>query len=217
MPNINVYKDIRQMSHKERMLYANGPDVSVLVGSTKLATLPKYVFMQCSEQAYKHFTKDQDTSSITFPAGSMDIDAAKAHLQWMIEMTYQGRVYSLAFNNDDKFNEKNLKICQAARVMALNNTYVGHFTKAMCDRVRSNNCSLEFFSQICDLAHTDNDPIFDCLANNLVNQQLSKVTMKPNGLDSLLDKHPLLKEKTTKIERRVQNGRAAEKRRGGQS
>jgi hypothetical protein len=215
MPEINVSKDIRQMPHKERMLYANGPDVSVLVGSAKLATLPKYVLMQCSEEAYKHFMKNPDADSINFPV-SMDSDAAKAHLQWMLEMTYQGRVYSLALNNDDKFNEKNLKICQAARVMGLSNTYVGHFTKAMCDRIRLNNYSMEFVSQICDLIYTDNDPIFACLANNLVNQHMHRGTVKPNGFDSLLDKYPLLKEKTAKIERRCQNGRAREKGRSGQ-
>jgi hypothetical protein len=216
MPVINVSKDIRQMPHKERMLYANGPDVSVLVGSAKLATLPKYVLMQCSEEAYKHFMKNPDADSINFPVGSMDSDAARAHLQWMLEMTYQGRVYSLALNNDDKFNDKNLKTCQAARVMGLNNTYVGYFTKAMCDRIRLNNYSMEFVSQICDLIYTDNDPIFSCLANNLVNQRMNRATVKPNGFDSLLDKYPLLKEKTAKIERRCQNGRAPEKGRSGQ-
>jgi TolA-binding protein len=209
MPVIDVSKDIRQMPHRERVLYANGPDVSVLVGTTRLATIPKYILMQCSERAYKHFTKDQNATSITFPVGSMDVDATKAHLRW----TYQGRVYSLALHTDERLNEKNLKICQAARVMGLNSIYVGHFTKAMCDRVRSNNCSPEFVSQICELAHTGNDPIFDCLSNNLVNQQMSKSTKKPNEIDSLLNKYPLLREKMVKIEQRVKGARTADNRR----
>jgi TolA-binding protein len=213
MPVIDVSKDIRQMPHRERVLYANGPDVSVLVGTTRLATIPKYILMQCSERAYKHFTKDQNATSITFPVGSMDVDATKAHLRWMDEMTYQGRVYSLALHTDERLNEKNLKICQAARVMGLNSIYVGHFTKAMCDRVRSNNCSPEFVSQICELAHTGNDPIFDCLSNNLVNQQMSKSTKKPNEIDSLLNKYPLLREKIVKIEQRVKGARTADNRR----
>jgi hypothetical protein len=210
-------KDIRQMTHTQRVLYANGPHVTVFMGGKKLLTLPKYVLMQCSGKAYKHFTEDTAATSMIFPAGSMDADCAIAHLNWMIEMTYQGRVYSLTLNGDEKHNIKNLKICQAARVMGLNNTYVGHFTKILCDRVRSNVSSPEFLSAICEHAYPANDPIFECLANNLVNQQGGKDFAHAEELDALLVKYPFLKEKMAKIEVRVKNSRAADKRKGGTS
>ncbi|KAF2824904.1 hypothetical protein CC86DRAFT_48432 [Ophiobolus disseminans] len=217
VPDFKVDKDIRHMTHAERVLYANGPDVAVMMGNIKLATLPKYVLMQCSAKAYKHFTEHPDAKSIVFPAGCMDADSAIAHLQWMDEMTYQGRVYSLTLNGDEKFNMKNLKICQAARVMGLNNTYVGHFTKILCDRIRTNTSSVEFLSAICELAYLANDPIFECLANNLVNQQFSKTFKRGEDIEALLAKYPVLKEKMAKIAVRVKNSRAADKRKGGVS
>jgi hypothetical protein len=217
VPKCQPDKDIRQMSHAERVLYANGPEVAVMLGTTKLATLPKYVIMQCSGKAYRYFTEHPDATSITYTAGSMDVDSAKAHLNWMDEMTYQGRVYSITLNGDEKFDTKNLKICQAARVIGLNNTYVGHFTKVLCDRVRSANPSMALFAMICELAVPGNDPIFDCLANNIVNQQLAKTSKKSEDLEKLAEKYPLLKEKMTKIEQRVKDSRAGDRRRAGKS
>jgi hypothetical protein len=217
VPKIQVDKDIRHMPHAERVLFANGSEVAVMLGTTKLATLPKYILMQCSSRAHQYFTEHPDGVAITFPVGSMDVEAAKAHLQWMDEMTYQGRVYSLTLNADEKFDSKNLKICQAARVLGLNNTYVGHFTKILCDRVRSNNLSMESMSLICELAFPANDPIFDCLANNLVNQQRSKSAKRPEDLETLLANFPLLAVKMSKIEHRVKDSRAGDKRKGSKS
>jgi hypothetical protein len=217
VPKFQVDKDIRHMSHAARVLFANGPSIEIMLGSKRIMTLPKYIFMQCSAKAYQHFITHPDATSITFPTGSMDLEAAKAHLQWMDEMTYQGRVYSLTLNADQKLDVKNLKICQAARVLGMNNTYVGHFTKVFCDRVRSTNPSLEFMSRICELAYPANDPIFDCLANNLVNEQASKGAGKAKTFGNLCAKYPLLKEKMEKIEQRVKDSRAADKRKGVKS
>jgi uncharacterized coiled-coil protein SlyX len=214
IPKFQVDKDIRHMSHAARVLFANGPEIDVMLGTTRLITLPKYILMQCSAKAYRHFTDHPEATTITFPADSMDVEVAKAHLQWMDEMTYQGRVYSLTLNADQKLDVKNLKICQAARVLGMNNTYVGHFTKVLCDRIRSSNPSLDFMSHICELAYPANDPIFDCLANNLVNQQLSKGAGKSENFDKLCAKYPLLKEQMYKIEQRVKDSRAADKRMG---
>jgi TolA-binding protein len=214
VPDFAVDKDIRQMPHAVRVLYANGPDATVFMGEKKLATLPKYVLMQCSGKASKYFHEHPEATQIVFPANCMDADSAIAHLNWMVEMTYQGRVYSITLNGEEKHNLKNLKICQAARVMGLNNTYVGHFTKVLCDRVRSNTSSLEFLSAICALAYPENDPIFECLANNLVNQQGSTAFKRAEDLEALLVKFPLLKEKMDKIQVRVRNSRLADKRKG---
>lgn len=214
VPKIEPHKDIRHMPHADRVIFANGSDVTVTMGDAKLGTLPKYVLMQCSEKANKYFTEHPDATTLAFPAGSMDAEAAKAHVQWMDEMTYQGRVYSITLNADEKFDERNLKICQAARIMGMNNTYVGHFTKILCDRVRSNTSSMDFMSTICELAYPDNDPIFECLANNLVNQQLSNAARAPEELEKLQAKFPILKVKMESIGQRVKNNRAAEKRKG---
>jgi hypothetical protein len=215
VPKFQMDKDIRQMPHAERILFANGPIIAINIGTVELATLPKYILMQCSAKAYKHFTDLPNATAIAFPVGSMDTEAAKAHIQWMHEMTYQGRVYSLTLNADEKFDTKNLKICQAARVMGLTNTYVGHFTKVLCDRVRSRNPSIEFMSSICELANPENDPIFECLANNLVNQQISNTPKKPDNLAKLVIKYPLLKQRMAIIEQRVKDSRAKEKRKNG--
>lgn len=214
IPKFQVDKDIRHMSHAVRVLFANGPEIDVMLGTTHLMTLPKYIFMQCSEKAYRHFTDYPDATSITFPTGSMDTEAAKAHLQWMDEMTYQGRVYSLTLHADQKLDSKNLKICQAARVMGMNNTYIGHFTKVLCDRVRGSNASTDFLSLICELAYPANDPIFDCLANNLVNQQLSKGVENSEIVDKLRARYPSLKEQLDNIKQRVKDSRAGDKRKG---
>ncbi|KAF1843134.1 uncharacterized protein K460DRAFT_340925 [Cucurbitaria berberidis CBS 394.84] len=203
VPNFNPSLDIRQMSHAERIIYANGPEVAVQMGDVKLATLPKYVLMQCSGKAYKHFTNRPDAISITFPVNSMDVDAARAHLSWMDEMTYQGRVYSIALNADPKFDQKNLNICRAARVLGMNNTYIGHFTKQFCDRIRENEASADFMGLVCDLAYAENDPIFECLANNLASQVKRQTVQKPEELAALLAKHETLKTKMEEIEKRI--------------
>lgn len=217
VPKFHLHKDIREMPLAERVIFANGPEVSVNLGATTLATLPKYVLMQCSSIAYRHFTEDPDATSITFPAGSMDAEAAKTHLSWIFEMTYQGRVYSVTLNGDEKHDLQNLKICRAARILGLTNMYVGHFTKILCDRVRSRP-SYQFMSQVCELAYPSNDPIFECLSNNLVNQTMGKEDAElAKDVEKLCTQYPVLKEKMVKIERRVKDSRAADKRKGRKS
>ncbi|KAH7082315.1 hypothetical protein FB567DRAFT_448069 [Paraphoma chrysanthemicola] len=215
VPKFDTQKDIRHMPHAQRVLFANGPVVSIMMGDFQLAALPKFVLMQCSTKAHKHFTNDPSATAIVFPAGSMDAESAKKHLSWMNEMTYQGRVYSVNLNGDEKYDRKNLMICQAARVMGLNNTYVGHFTKVMCDRIRSNTSSTDFIAAICELATPENDPIFDCLANHLVNQQSGATSDEADTLKDLSRKYPVLEKKMIQVEQRVANLRAADKRKGG--
>jgi hypothetical protein len=139
------------------------------LGDEILTTLPKYILMQTSHKAFKHFTDNSDATTFVLLAGSMDKGAAKAHLEWMKEMTYQGRVYSVTLHYDEKFDDENLQICRAARVPGHNNMYVGHFTKIFCDRIRSNTASSEFLNKIAVLSYPEDDPLYDCLANNLAN------------------------------------------------
>ena len=206
VPDFDPCMDIRQMDLAQRVLYANGQKVIVKMGEIRLATLPKYVLMQCSGKAKKYFTENPNATSIIFPADSMNLEAAKAHLVWMNEMTYQSRVYSITLNVDQKFDAKNLKICRAARVLGLNNTYVGHFTKQFCDRIRHNEASVEVMNMICDLAYPENDPIFDCLAYHLFNQRMRKTLKMSDELAILLANHAVLKTKMESMEKGVQNG-----------
>jgi hypothetical protein len=205
VPRFDPSADIRHMSHGERVVFANGPDVMVKMGEVELATMPKFILMQCSGKAYQYFTVNPEVTTWVFPADSMDVDAANAHLAWMDEMTYQGRVYSITLNTNPSLDRKNLHICRAARVMGLNNTYVGHFTKQFCDRIRNKDVSPEFLNMVCDMAYPGNDPIFECLANNLVNQKLGGGLQDTAVLDKLVAKHPLLKEKMAVIEKRINN------------
>ena len=202
-PKIDPSSDIRTKRREERVLFANGPKVQVKMGDSALATVPKCVLMQCSLKAFKHFSDNPDATSFNLLAGSMDATAATAHLEWMKEMTYQGRVYSITLHSDEKFDDKNLQICRAARVLDLNNMYVGHFTKIFCDRIRSNTASYEFLSRIVTLAFPENDPIYDCLANNLATLRMRKAVEKPAELGAFLKKHAGLEVKVGKIEERM--------------
>ncbi|KAF2850198.1 hypothetical protein T440DRAFT_116570 [Plenodomus tracheiphilus IPT5] len=204
-PEFNPSLDIRQMAPVKRLLYANGPEVSVKMGDVKLGSVPKFMLMQCSGKAYKHFMANPEAASLDFPANSMDVEAAKLHVNWMDEMTYQGRVYSVTLNTDVKHDLKNLRICRAARVLGLNNTYIGHFTKQLCDRIRNNEATAEFMDLVCTLAIPENDPIFDCLANNLANQRACKAAELDTDVVAKLEaKHPALAKKMATITARLE-------------
>lgn len=205
-PELNPLLDIRHMTHAQRALYANGPEVSILMGSVELGIIPKFMLMQCSAIAHKHFTLNPTATSFVLAADSMDAEAAKLHIQWMDEMTYQGRVYSLTLEASQMYDIKNLQLCQAARVLGLNNSYVGHFTKQFCDRIRYCTLSLELADLICTLAYPDNDPIFDCLANQLAAQRARRVgtsgDLNTQAVATLEAKHAVLARKMAMIAQR---------------
>ncbi|KAJ4319511.1 hypothetical protein N0V94_003845 [Neodidymelliopsis sp. IMI 364377] len=206
-PQIDPLQDIRTKRHDERVLFASGPKIQVNMGSTALTVVSKNVLMQCSNKAFKHFSESPDAASFELPANSMDASAAIAHLDWMKEMTFQGRVYSLTLNSDEKLDEKNLQLCRAARVLGLNNMYIGHFTKFFCDRIRSNSASSEFLSKVATLAYPENDPIYDCLANNLAKLRTSHGLEDTAELQALLEEHSGLKARVHKIEERMRSSR----------
>ncbi|RMZ66487.1 hypothetical protein GMOD_00001823 [Pyrenophora seminiperda CCB06] len=202
-PTFNPSADIRQMPLGERIKYANGPDVMVKLGEVTLMTIPKYILMQCSSKALQYFNANPDAISWDFAAGSMDADAAKTCLTWMDEMTFQGRVYSITLSAVPAHDKRNISVCHVARVMGLNNTYVGHFTKQLCDRIRKHEASYEFMDTVCELAYLENDPIFECLANNLVNQKKVGSVKDMAGVEKLVAKHKVLKTKMEEIEKKI--------------
>ncbi|KAF2249367.1 hypothetical protein BU26DRAFT_565018 [Trematosphaeria pertusa] len=201
VPSINPNKDIRKMSREERELFGAGPTVSVLLGNETLGIMPKYMLMQCSEKAFQFFTENPNAMSMRFPAGSMDADSAKQHIDWMLMHTHCGRVFSvhLAPEHEDL---KNLRITQAARVMGLNNIYVGHFTRQYCDKIRDHMPSQELMALIDEHAYPENDPIFDCLVNNIANQRQRGTLPHAEQFDEFLTKHAKLAAAIKKIEDR---------------
>ncbi|EMD90205.1 hypothetical protein COCC4DRAFT_37106 [Bipolaris maydis ATCC 48331] len=207
-PNFNPSADIRHMSSAQRVLYGNGPDVSVKLGDVELKTLPQYILMQCSGKAFLHFTTNPGATSWSFPAGSMDADAAKSLLNWMDEMTYQGRVYSVTLNSAPVNDQRNIQICRAARLMGLNNSYVGHFTKHFCERIRDKDVPYELSDLVCKFAYPENDPVFDCLANKLAMQKAAGSVQGRAVLEKLAATYPVLRTTVEKIERKMGATRA---------
>lgn len=216
-PGFNPSLDIRQLPLAKRMAYGNGPEVAIKMGNVKLGSLPKFMLMQCSGKAHKHFSAHPDATSFVLPANSMAIEAAKLHMKWMDEMTYQGRVYSVTLNAGAKHDLKNLQICRAARILGLNNTYIGHFTKQLCDRIRNNDATVELMDLICTLSIPENDPVFDCLANNLATRRARKAAeFDVDAVAKLEAKHPALAKKLATISACL-TGRAKQGRSRGSS
>lgn len=207
IPKVDPNVDIRSKSREERKLFAKGPRIQVKMGDETIGTVPKYVLMQCSAKAFKQLTSNPSATTFEIPADSVDAIAAAAHLDWMKEMTYQGHVWSITLHADPKFDDRNLQICRASRVLGLNNMYVGHFTRTFCDRIRSDPESYDFLSKVALVAFPTNDPVYDCLANNLATMLMRNTAKKPEELKMFLDKFPDLKTKVEKIKERAMNGR----------
>ncbi|KAF2686019.1 hypothetical protein K458DRAFT_416387 [Lentithecium fluviatile CBS 122367] len=110
-----------------------------------------------------------------------------------------GKVFSISLNHEHT-DERNLNIVRAARVLGLNNTYVGHFTRQYCDKIREHDLNYELMGTIATLAYPGNDPIYDCLANNIANQRKRGTVSDPEGLKAFLDLHPTLMHKVEAIE-----------------
>lgn len=191
------------MSFEERALFGNGPDVIIELGDVKLTTLPQYILMQCSSKAMDYFTANPQATSWSLPEGSMDADAAKIFLSWMHEMTFQGRVYSVTLNTSPTKDDKNLRICRAARILGVNNIYIGHFTKQFCDRIRAKDISYATIRAICEQWVPDNDPVLDCLANNLVDWKIRGSVANKALAEKSAAEFPVLKAKMENIERRL--------------
>jgi hypothetical protein len=199
VPTINPSRDVRKMTRFERGALGNGGDVEVKMGKQGLGKVPKYMLMQCSYVANKHFSENPKAAFITFPVGSMDVAAVNVHLDWMRQLCSLGKVYSIALNPEHD-DVRNMNIVRAARVLGLNNTYVGHFTKQYCDKIRGYGLTWEIMELIAALFHPDNDPIFDCLANNIASQRRNDNVVDPNAMQTFLQKYPALAHRIDQIE-----------------
>ncbi|KAJ4360785.1 uncharacterized protein N0V89_001352 [Didymosphaeria variabile] len=167
-PKIDTSKDIRKMSKEEREPFGYGPTVQFIIGNDTVASLPKYMLMQVSSKAFNHWTANPTALTIKFDAGSMTKEALNIHLEWITMHTHCSRVYSVSLKpeNSDRYN---LEIVRCARVLGLHSMYMGHFTRLYCQKVRDGPTD-ELIALIEELAYTDDEPIFDCLANNMAMQ-----------------------------------------------
>jgi hypothetical protein len=199
VPKIDIHSDIRSMPFHQRALFANGSTVQVKMGDVTLATLPKYLLMQCLNTAFKHFTNNPKASTLDFPPNSMHPAATAKIFKWMEDMAHRASNFSMSLYHDDKADEKNLHICRVARVLGLHNMYVGHFTKTYCDRIRVG-IDIELMSKMVELAYPENDPIYKCLADNIAYHRYRGEAKEPETLNLFLGKHADLKDRVKKME-----------------
>lgn len=198
-PKIDVSSDIRSMPIYQRSLFANGSQVQVKMGDVALATLPKYVLMQCSPKAFKHFTDSPTASTLDFPPNSMHPAATAKIFKWMDDMAHRGGNFSISLYHDEKADEKNLHTCRAARVLGLHNMYVGHFTRTYCDRIRAG-ITIDLMAKMVELAYPENDPIYKCLVDNIAYHRFRGDAKEPEKLNLFVGKYADLKAKVEKIE-----------------
>ena len=198
-PKIDVSSDIRSMPIYQRSIFANGPQVQVKMGDVVLATLPKYLLMQCSPKAFKHFTDSPTASTLEFPPNSMHPAATAKIFKWMDDMAHRGGNFSISLFHDEKADEKNLHTCRAARVLGLHNMYVGHFTRTYCDRIRAG-VTIDLMAKMVELAYPENDPIYKCLIDNIAYHRFRGDAKEPEKLNLFVGKYADLKAKVEKIE-----------------
>jgi hypothetical protein len=198
-PKIDVYSDIRTMPLHQRALFANGSKVQVKMGDDTLATLPKYLMMQCSHKAFKYFTDSPEASTLDFPANSMHPAATTKIFKWMEDMAHRGGAFSVSLYHGEKADEKNLHISRAARVLGLHNMYVGHFTRTYCNRIRAG-ITIDLMVKIVELFYPENDPIYKCLADNIAYHRFRADAKEPEKLNLFVGKYADLKAKVEKIE-----------------
>jgi hypothetical protein len=199
-PNIDVNKDIRRMTKEEREPYGYGPTVQIMMGNETAAVLPKYIFMQVSSKALKHWTDNPSAQTIKFEAGSMTKDALSVQLEWITMHTHCNRVFSVSLKpeNADRYN---LELVRCARVLGLHPMYMGHFTRMYCQSVRDGP-SKKLIALVEELAYTDDEPIFDCLANYLAMQHSKAAPEDLDSWDQQLARLPKLAKKMEDIQAR---------------
>ena len=163
-PTIDPTKDIRRMSKAERELYGYGPTVKIVLGTQDIAVLPKYIFMQVSPKAFKHWMENPAAESMTFPSGAFTKKALAIQVEWITMHIRCNKVFSVTLKNDGS-DRHNLNLVRCARALGLTPMYMGHFTRKYCEQIR-NGPSSELVALIEELAWDETDPIFDCLAHN---------------------------------------------------
>ncbi|KAL1600546.1 hypothetical protein SLS60_006932 [Paraconiothyrium brasiliense] len=199
-PNIDTSKDIRRMSKEEREPFGYGPTVQIIMGNETAASLPKYMFMQVSSKAFNHWTANPSALTIKFDAGSMTKEALNIHMEWITMHTHCSRVYSVSLKPENS-DRHNLELVRCARVLGIHSMYMGHFTRLYCQKVRDGPTD-ELVALIEELAYTDDEPIFECLANNMAMQHSKAKTQDIRDWDQNLARLPKLATKMQGIQAR---------------
>ncbi|KAF2729620.1 hypothetical protein EJ04DRAFT_588402 [Polyplosphaeria fusca] len=177
--------DIRDMTLGQRVELFRGPSVAIYIGQHPLRGAPKHMLMQASKSANAYFTEYPQAESVHFPINSMAFPAVKHIVDWLIDMGSCKKVYSIPLL-PDKFLE-NLSIRRAARVLGMDR-YVNHFTKNYCDYIRAQMPTLDELA-IIEKFCAQNDPLFECLVNNLAHKQIKGEIPNTEGFEKFLEKH----------------------------
>lgn len=197
-PMIDPTKDIRRMTKVEREPYGWGPSVKIVLGTQDVVVLPKYIFMQVSPKALKHWKENPNADSMIFPSGAFTKKALDIQWEWMTAHTQCNKVFSVTLKQDGN-DRHNLELVRCARALGLDSMYMGHFTRKYCEQIRDGP-SPDLVALVEELAWDETDPIFECLAHNWVLQYAKAKSEDAKLLDKNLARFPRLSAKVNDIQ-----------------
>lgn len=199
-------RDLRDMSLAERSTLFRGPSVNILVGNETLRGFSRNMFMAASPKIRNYFTENPNETYIAFPAGSIAVPVLNILRDYFRAMGTQKTVFSLKL----RYNwQQDLVIRRDCCYLGMDK-YVAHFTRQYCDKVREGFLSHENIGLIVKNTN-DDDPLFNCLANNLAVLRRRGNIPDPEKFEEFLKHCPRLAQAIGSIETRIQADR--EKRR----
>ena len=200
--------DVRNLSRDQREDLGRGPKVTITVGGVPTPTMPKKMLMQVSEVANDYFTKNPNAKIMPFPRGCMVGGAVCEFVKWINDICTASKEFSvkIRFSHITKdADTQNLAIMQAARVLGMS-TYIRHFTRHYCDDIRKVLLPLDTVARIEQFTTTD-DPVYECLVNNMAHHRSKKNVADQQQLDQFLVAHPRLAADLAKANAKIQEKR----------
>jgi hypothetical protein len=195
-------KDIRDMALHERNELFKGPSVNVLIGTENLRGFPKHMLMAVSPKIRDYFLKNPNETYIAFPAGSIAVPVMQILRDYFRSMGIQKSVYSLKL----RYNwQQDLAIRRDCCFLGMDK-YVAHFTRQYCDKVREGFVGFENIALI-EKNTTDDDALFNCLANNLATMRRRGNLPDPEKFEAFLKQHPRLAQAIGSIDTRIHANR----------
>jgi hypothetical protein len=166
IPVIDPEKDVRTYySRESRLPFANGRDLPVIFGTKNLGTVPEYMYRQCSSTGNGLFMKAPTTDYLTVAEGSADVVALVKIIDWLNDICHSRFVRMISFTETEEL--ENLELCRTARVIGLNDRYVGHIARRFQNIIRDTVLSNELITSIAKLAEPGNDDIYNALVDNM--------------------------------------------------
>jgi hypothetical protein len=166
IPVVDPEKDVRTYySRESRLPFANGRDLPVMSGSKNLGTVPEYMYRQCSSTGNALLTKIPTTDCLTVAKDSANEGALVKIIDWLNDICHSRYFRMISFTETEDL--ENLEFCRAARVLGLNDRYVGHITRRFQKRIRDAVPSKELITSITKRAGPANDDIYNALVDNM--------------------------------------------------